>query len=97
VSKNLSKIEVNKNSKSALNTFVSTILHETIHLLTVTKVDDSLQPIQQKLYTEIDKVRVAVVEYVRKQYPKGAWSEEDIYGLTSTHDFISEFFTNRNF
>lgn len=97
--KDLSTIQVNKNSKSALNTFVSTILHETIHLLTVTKVDDSLRPIQEELYTEIDKVRVAVVEYIKKQFAKDkpSWSEEDIYGLTSTDDFISEFFTNRNF
>ena len=95
--KDLSTIQVNKNSKSALNTFVSTILHETIHLLTVTKVDDSLKPVQEELYTEIDNVRVAVVKYVQGQYPEGAWSKEDIYGLTSTDDFISEFFTNRNF
>lgn len=97
--KDLSTIQVNKNSKSALNTFVSTILHETIHLLTITKVDDSLKPVQEELYTEIDKVRVAVVEYIKKQFAKDklSWSKEDIYGLTSTDDFISEFFTNRNF
>lgn len=95
--KDLSTIQVNKNSKSALNTFVSTILHETIHLLTVTKVDNSLMPIQEELYTKIDQVRKAVVKYVQSQYPQDAWSKEDIYGLTSTDDFISEFFTNRNF
>lgn len=97
----LSTIQVNKNSKSALNTFVSTILHETIHLLTITEVDDSLKPAQQELYTEIDQVRKAVITYIQEQFRdkngKLSWSEEDIYGLTSTADFISEFFTNRNF